>query len=227
MHRWGVVEELGGIHFASICSLPGERYLDPLPSGNSFPRGRVSGVMRPLHDIPQSSCGTLEVMPLPPSTRPPGRPSKLTPSLQAHLAELLEAGNSMDTAARASGITPATLYRWTARGQAAADLEANGDEVPAEDQPHLALWAAVAAARAKAEVQAVGVIWAAAEAGSWKAAAWWLERSQWQRWGRRVALAATLDPDPTPSALDAREELRRKLDLMVSRMDEVDQPLLN
>ncbi len=46
-----------------------------------------------------------------------GRPTKLTPELQAHVAEVLEAGNFRRVAAAVVGIDEATLCRWMEKGE--------------------------------------------------------------------------------------------------------------
>lgn len=145
------------------------------------------------------------------TSRPPGRPHKITPDLLEHLAELLAAGNPLDTSARSAGISPATLHRWQARGQTAADLEAEEKPVPAAELPYLELWHAVTTSRARAEVEALGIIRAAALSGTWQAAAWLLERRRPDLWSRHRDRP---EEEPTTSpAVDHRQRLREMLGL--------------
>lgn len=144
-------------------------------------------------------------------SRPPGRPHKITPELLELLAELLAAGNPLDTSARLAGISPATLYRWQARGQAAADLEAEEEPVSATELPYLDLYRTVSASRARAEVEALGIIRAAALSGTWQAAAWLLERRRPDLWSRHRDRP---EDEPTTSpAVDHRQRLREMLGL--------------
>ena len=45
-----------------------------------------------------------------------GRPTKLTPDLQAKIVEALKAGNYAEVAARHVGIASSTFYDWMKRG---------------------------------------------------------------------------------------------------------------
>jgi len=64
------------------------------------------------------------------------RPTLLTPELSDQLCELLEAGNYLETAAEACGISVKTVYQWLRKG-------AEGVE------PYAAFVDAVTRARAK------------------------------------------------------------------------------
>jgi transposase-like protein len=101
------------------------------------------------------------------------RPSKLTPERQERIVLAIRGGNFRETAARFAGIGETTLYRWMAQGRkqrrgAYADLVA-----------------AIEEAEAAAEIERVQRIQTAARNGNWTADAWWLERKNPQRWGRR------------------------------------------
>lgn len=103
-----------------------------------------------------------------------GRPTKLTPEIQERIIQALSAGNYQDTAARFAGIDPSTFYRWMDDG-------AKDDADPLFKE----FREAVEKARAQAEVRSVALIQNAANGGTWQAAAWWLERSHPQKWGRQ------------------------------------------
>ncbi len=104
------------------------------------------------------------------------RPTKLSPQVQTAICESVRGGAWVETAAEAAGVHASTVRGWIRR---------------AEDHPEdcgpefLAFLAAYKKARADAELEAVGVIRAAA-GRSWQAAAWYLERPYPDRWGRRV-----------------------------------------
>lgn len=46
-----------------------------------------------------------------------GRPSKLTPELQAEVVKLVEAGDAIEVAAGVCGVDQGTLHRWIRRGK--------------------------------------------------------------------------------------------------------------
>lgn len=115
----------------------------------------------------------------------PGRPTKLTPDRHRLIVELLESGNSQATAAQAAGVHPATLQRWLARGR---PDDPDAPDTPDDDtEPYRSLWHAVEEARARAEATMVVMI-RRAGATDWRAAAWFLERSRPQEWGRSTRL---------------------------------------
>jgi transposase len=96
--------------------------------------------------------------------------SKLTPEVQERTCQLIRAGNTVEVASEASGITPTTFYNWMQRG-----ID--------EGEPYGPFREAVEQARAEAEAILVGRIHRAAQAGSWRAATWLLERQWPERWG--------------------------------------------
>lgn len=108
------------------------------------------------------------------------RPSKLTPAVQEQICNAIKAGNYSEIAARYAGISSTTFYKWMALGE--------GND--AKD-PYKEFREAVENARATAEVRNIGLIQQAANNGTWQAAAWFLERTAPNRWGRRSALEVT------------------------------------
>ena len=105
-----------------------------------------------------------------------GRPTKFTTERQERILRSIRAGNYVETAALAAGIGKSTFYDWLDRFPDFAD--------------------AVQKARAEAEARYVAVIEQATET-SWQAAAWWLERTAPNRWGRHEH-AHTLDEPIRP-----------------------------
>lgn len=108
------------------------------------------------------------------------RPLKLTPKVQETICNAIKAGNYSEIAARYAGIGSATFYKWMALG--------DGDTA---ESPYKEFREAVESARAVAEVRNIGLIQQAANNGTWQAAAWYLERTAPNRWGRRSALEVT------------------------------------
>jgi hypothetical protein len=103
---------------------------------------------------------------------PGGRPTSFDERKAGTIVELLRSGNYIDVAAAYAGIARATLYNWLRQGAH-------------RKTPELALFAThVEQARAEAELRNVALIQKAAVT-NWQAAAWWLERTAPQRWGRR------------------------------------------
>ena len=115
------------------------------------------------------------------------RPSRLTPERSQRIAELVAAGNNVDTAAAAAGISEATFYGWMARGRAERDRLASSKRAKpkATEEMYLQFLEAVEKARAEAEARLVLLISKAAqEPRTWQAAAWLLERRTPEKWGR-------------------------------------------
>jgi transposase len=92
--------------------------------------------------------------------------------VQKRVVEAIRGGNYVETAAACAGIGRGTLEDWMQRGR----LEGTG--IYAEFAH------AVEMARAKAHKDTVAII-RKASFDSWQAAAWWLERSFPDLWGRR------------------------------------------
>lgn len=108
-----------------------------------------------------------------------GRPTKLTPDLQKKITDAVRAGNYIETAAAYAGISKVTLYDWMKRG----NKNQNGifrDFLNAIEK-----------AMAESEVRDVALIAKAAQE-NWQAAAWRLERKNYERWGRKDRLQAEL-----------------------------------
>lgn len=107
------------------------------------------------------------------------RPAKLSKEIIAKIHDGLVAGNYIDTACEYAGIAPASYYRWM-------------KEAEADDAPELLLEfrESVKSARAEAEYRNVALIQQAAQKGTWQAAAWWLERTNANRWGRQQKVTA-------------------------------------
>ena len=104
-----------------------------------------------------------------------GRKTKLTPEIQFALCAALMEGQYIDTACGLAGITATTFYRWMAQG--------DGPDAPKKFREFRE---AVVKARSQAEADMVKLIAKAAKRPeTWTAAAWWLERSFPNRWGRQ------------------------------------------
>lgn len=85
-----------------------------------------------------------------------GRHTKLTPDTANTIIDAVAAGNYLDTAARAAGVHPATVYRW---------LE-NADKPGTRYQPHREFRDALDRARGTAEQTIVGSVVEAVKGGT-------------------------------------------------------------
>jgi transposase len=146
--------------------------------------------------------------------RPPGRPTRLTPELQAKLCDAIRAGNYMETAAAFAGIRKATLHNWLRRGA----RQSQGI--------YHAFSEAVEKALADSEARDVALIAKAAAEGQWQAAAWRLERKFPDRWGRRDRhqVEANIQGTVKVTSDEAIEELTRLLAARTPRDGEAKDP---
>ncbi len=126
-----------------------------------------------------------------------GRPSGLTPELTGRLVPLLRAGVAVEAATRAVRISERTFYEWMQRGERGSQRNA----------PYRDFRAAVEQARGEHEAILVGQLARAASKGSWRAAAWLLERSFPERWGPPEQRGA---PGPAPRVPDELAALRER-----------------
>lgn len=110
-----------------------------------------------------------------------GRPTKFSEERAQAMLEALRGGNYIETAASYAGIDDSTYRRWLQR----------------EEPEFRAFRAAVKKAQADAEVRNVGIVLKAAPT-HWQAAAWWLERSFPDRYGRRTRIDADVNVTAKP-----------------------------
>jgi len=101
-------------------------------------------------------------------------PSALTPELRIQVERDLATGATQAVVAQRAGVTSRTLRKWLATGKVTPQVEAQ----PATSEP-------LAIRLERAEPGLVASVIAAAQRGHWQAAAWLLERSFPERWGRR------------------------------------------
>jgi hypothetical protein len=109
-----------------------------------------------------------------------GRPTKLTPEIAATICGLVAQGNYMKASAGAVGVDPGTVHRWVSKGAA-----------PDADPLYRDFRDQLQKAKAMAEAKMVKVITTAANQGQWTAAAWWLERTNPEEWGKRDRVEVT------------------------------------
>lgn len=91
------------------------------------------------------------------------------------MADAIRGGNYANVAAQYAGIGERTFYTWMERGAA-------------DEEPYAQFRQAIKEAEAQAEVRNMALIQQAAQAGTWQASAWYLERRYPSRYGRRERL---------------------------------------
>jgi transposase len=128
-----------------------------------------------------------------------GRPTKLTPAVTETIAQLLRAGNYVETAAAIAGIHRATFYEWSKRGAEFSAAREMGKRLSAADAALADFSDTIEKAVAIGEAQDLYKIAAAAEE-NWQAAAWRLERRFPLRWGRYQRQEIS-GPDSAPVAV--------------------------
>lgn len=100
-----------------------------------------------------------------------GRVTILTQEVQDRMVEAIRLGNYAPTAAEYAGIATSTHYNWLKQGEKG-------------ESPYVEYLEAIKKAEADAEVRNVALIQEAAKK-TWTAAAWYLERKHFDKWGRR------------------------------------------
>ncbi len=135
-----------------------------------------------------------------------GRPSLLTPEVQAKVCDALSGGNFRSVAARAAGISVRTLMEWMTDG------EAN------PTSPHGIFRAAVIGAEADAEMKTVRAIMLAAEADP-KHGEWWLSHRHAARWAEKKKIAVSGHLEDRPAEKLSKDRLLELLENLESGHD--------
>ena len=108
------------------------------------------------------------------------RPEKLTPEIVEKISCLIREGNLPSVSASLCGISPSTFFNWMKRGR--------------EGEPRfLEFSESVERASSRATIDRVAHIVRAAEVGHWRAAAWLLERTRPEQYGKRSVGMAEWD----------------------------------
>lgn len=112
------------------------------------------------------------------------RAIRLTPEVHEKVREALDAGAYQRDAATFAGISVRTFYAWLSRGREAAEAIERGDPVESVDRDLAAFLHMVEGSRVRVAVDLLRVVQDAARR-DWRAAAWFLERSYPEQWGKR------------------------------------------
>ena len=97
-----------------------------------------------------------------------GRPTKYTPETVKSMCSLIAAGNAIRVACGLSDIDPKTHYIWM--------------------EQHPEYFAQIKKAESAAVAKRISLMTKSAENGSWQAAAWWLERTMPELYGRQITI---------------------------------------
>jgi hypothetical protein len=120
------------------------------------------------------------------ATKKGRRVSKLQDPKVQLLIQALDEGNYIEIACSYAGLAPSTVYRWLERGRAERASQELGIDPDPNEAEYLELCESVEKARATAVLRNVSIIQTAANTGQWQAAAWWLERSMPNQYGRKI-----------------------------------------
>ena len=112
-----------------------------------------------------------------------GRPLRLTDAVTDTICDALKEGAYAEEAAAMAGIGRSTYYMWLSRGRVARSRREEDLPVSVTDQGFLDFLDSVERASVAPEMEALRIIHRAAERGSWRAAAWFLERRYPHKWG--------------------------------------------
>jgi hypothetical protein len=113
-----------------------------------------------------------------------GRPSRLTPEVQAKIVEAMSVGNYFHVCCEYAGIDRRTGWHWLQRARdALAQAEEHDQPIPLSEQPYCQFLQAVTHARAQAEIRLVSSVAAAAlQDKEWRAAVEILKRGFRDNW---------------------------------------------
>lgn len=155
-----------------------------------------------------------------------GRPLSLTPELSNEIHALLRRGLTQEDVIRVTGIARSTFYSWLDRSKDLA-TRYNDPEDPLDDETAtieelrlLDFLDGYTGARARGKADALGAI-RAGMAEDWRAAAWYLERSFPDEYGRRERLDVTTE-DRTAIVIRWPEEEREIEDIVDAEVVEDD-----
>lgn len=103
------------------------------------------------------------------------------------LTDALRGGSDVETASHFAGLSAQQVLKWLELGKLEKERRSAGLKARPSEDAYVAFWENLKKARADAIVRNVTNIQKAAADGSWQAAAWWLERTVPETYGKRAA----------------------------------------
>ena len=128
---------------------------------------------------------------------------KIDDEKKTALVAALRNGSDLETACHYAGLSIAQVLRALEVGKLEAERIANGFPADKTQAALLDLWESLKRARAEAIVRNVTYIQKAASDGSWQAAAWWLERTVPDQYGKKTAKPVE---STEPKQLESKQE---------------------
>lgn len=112
--------------------------------------------------------------------------ARLNDDVHRTIVDAMRMGSYLTVAARLAGLSESTLNKWMARGRK--------DLVEGRTSTRYArLVTDIERGEAGAELRAIGVVQAAARAGDWRAASWWLTHRHPDRWTDQTKVTAQVE----------------------------------
>lgn len=108
---------------------------------------------------------------------------KITDQNIQDIITALKSGVDLESACHFSGISLNQMYKWLEIGKSIAEIRKPKND---EEKFALDLWLELKKARGQAIVRNVAHIQKAAQSGDWRAAAWWLERTVPNNYGKNI-----------------------------------------
>lgn len=126
-----------------------------------------------------------------------GRSTRLNDDVEKRVIDGLQAGAHLSDVAKYAGVGERTLFRWLERGKKYKEANEGGVEPEEADAKYFKFSERVNETIGAVRLRMTGRILQAADGGEgrepdWKAAAWYLERSNPENWGRRVMPEAAI-----------------------------------
>lgn len=117
-------------------------------------------------------------------------PIQATDPRYISLIKALRLGHFMNDACSYAGISYDAVAKWQRRAAAEEDRVARGGEPDPREQHYIHLVKPIKEARVSAWSRNLQIIQQAADAGTWQAAAWFLERSN-KQWSRQTQITGS------------------------------------
>lgn len=111
--------------------------------------------------------------------------SEITKEQIEALCSAMRSGSDLDTSCHYAGISNQLVYRWLELGKLESERINAGEDPLESEAKFLSFWDELKKARADAVVRNVAFIQKAAQDGNWQAAAWWLERTVPEQYGKK------------------------------------------